>query len=39
VLLEHVRRVQPGRTRTLAIYGPTGLLEKRLDVGATSTSA
>jgi hypothetical protein len=39
VLLEHVRRIQPGRTRTLAIYGPTGLLEKRLDVGATSTSA
>jgi hypothetical protein len=39
VLLEHVRRIQPGRTRTLAIYGPTGLLEKRLDVGAATPSA
>jgi hypothetical protein len=39
VLLEHVRRVQPGRTRTLAIYGPGGLLEKRLDVDEATTSA
>jgi hypothetical protein len=39
VLLQHVRRIQPGRTRTLAIYGPTGLLETRLDVGAATTSA
>ena len=39
VLLEHVRRIQPGRTRTVGIYGPSGLLEKRLDVGAPSTSA
>src|SRR5882724_637688 len=32
VLRRHVRRAQPGRVRVLAIYGPTGLLEKRLDV-------
>jgi hypothetical protein len=32
VLRRHVRQAQPGRVRVLAIYGPTGLLENRLDV-------
>jgi hypothetical protein len=32
VLRQHVRRAQDGKTRVIAIYGPTGLLEKRVDV-------
>jgi hypothetical protein len=34
VLQRCLKRTQEGRTRTIAIYGPTGLLEKRVDVGA-----
>jgi hypothetical protein len=36
VLRRHVRRPQEGRIRVLAIYGSTGLLEKKLDVPALS---
>jgi hypothetical protein len=32
VLRRHVQRPHDGRTRVLAVYGPTGLLETRVDV-------